>query len=361
MSKNNVNVEEEDDELELDEFIRDKCNSIQTINSLNLLPLTPDLPNCYMYTVIYSLSNLNKFVNYLIHSNKGQFSYLFGQISDDERLKHDDLVYDKRKFLNFWLNECFKYLLNLHVIPEHISDFNRRFLENYNIYDLFDCLREYCPMAEEDASLFLEFLFDNLSEVYKGTAHSESVDSLFKTRFINSYKCKTCSNVTKGPDDVVTIWRTSTENVDDTGNLINSFFKTQQLKPFSCENCKNKSEAEILTSTGGKVPLCLIIQIGRMNYNNNGAYKSEKYLNFEENLSIQNIEYDLKSIILHLGDGLMDGHYLVAIKKRIKIKPNDLQQNDLWFILDGNKYECMFDINNDFIHRNAILLFYEQK
>ena len=359
MSKN---IKEEDENEFINEFISDKCDHIETIDSLNLLPLTPELPNCYMYTVIYSLSNINKFINYLIKSNKGQFSYLFSKIKDSDRLKHEDLVNNKRKFLNFWLNECFKYLLNLHVVPEHVSDFNNRYLDNYNIYELFDCLREYCPMAEEDASLFLEFLFDNLNEVYKETEYSENIDHLFKTRFNNSYKCKNCNEVIKGPDDIAGIWRTSTENVDENGNLIESFFKTQILKPFSCENCKVKSEADIITSiSGGKLPLCLIIQIGRIHYNNNGLYKSEKYLNFEESLAIQNVEYNLKSIILHLGDGFNDGHYLVLIKKSIKNKPEDLHTNNLWFILDGNKYECLLDINNDFVHKNAILLFYEQK
>jgi uncharacterized UBP type Zn finger protein len=118
---------------------------------------------------------------------------------------------------------------------------------------------------------------------------------------------------------VATIWRTSTENVNEDGNLIESFFKAQLLKPFSCENCKVKSQADIITSIGGNLPFCLIIQIGRIHYNTNGLYKSEKYLNFEETLSFQNIEYNLKSIILHLGDGFNDGHYLVLIKKCIKI------------------------------------------
>jgi hypothetical protein len=43
-------------------------------------------------------------------------------------------------------------------------------------------------MAEEDASLFVEFLFDNLNEVYKETEYGgENIDHLFKTRFNNSY------------------------------------------------------------------------------------------------------------------------------------------------------------------------------
>jgi hypothetical protein len=49
----------EEEGIEINEFIADKCNYVKTIDSLNILPLTPELPNCYMYTVIYSLSNVN--------------------------------------------------------------------------------------------------------------------------------------------------------------------------------------------------------------------------------------------------------------------------------------------------------------
>ena len=126
--------EEEEEGIEINEVIADKCNYVKTIDSLNLLPLTPELPNCYMYTVIYSLSNVNKFINYLINSNKGQFSYLFSKIKDSDRLKHEDLLNNKRKFLNFWLNECFKYLLNLHVVPDHVSDFNNRYI-NFSLWN----------------------------------------------------------------------------------------------------------------------------------------------------------------------------------------------------------------------------------
>jgi uncharacterized UBP type Zn finger protein len=361
MSLNNENTE-------LDKFINEKCNSINTLDDINLLPLTPQLPNCYMYTVIYSLSNLNKFISFLINQNKGQFSYLFNQqIADTEQQQQQQQELnnqDKRKFLIFWLNECFKYLLNLHKIPEHVNDFNKRYIDNFNIYDLFDCLQKYCPMAEEDASLFLEFLFDNLDEVYKAT-HGDIIENLFKTRFNVSYKCKKCLNVIKAPDDVSTIWRTSTENINENENLVDSFFKVQSMKPYNCENCKklnvkDECEAEVITSIGGKLPLCLIIQIGRIQFKDNNLFKSDKYLKFEEKLVIQNVEYSLKSVILHLGDGFTEGHYLVAVKKSVKHRPNDLDVNELWFVLDGDKYECMLDINNDFVHKNAILLFYVQ-
>ena len=348
-------------EIERQAFVNFKCDYIDTINDLNLLPLTPELPNCYMYTVLYSLSNLNKLITFLISSNKGQFSYLFDHVEENERLKHEDLVNDKRKFLIFWHNECFKYLLNLHNVPEHIVDFNQRFLKNFNLYELFDLLRQYCPMAEEDASLFLEFLLDNLSEVNAVTNYGECVENLFKTRFNNDYRCKNCLAITKGPVDIATLWRTSTENVNENESLVDSFFKTQILNPFNCESCKKNAEAEVLTTVSGKLPLCLIIQIGRIHYNSSGLFKSDKYLNFDENLVIQNNEYNLKSIIVHLGDGFNEGHYLVIVKKNIKNKTDNLNENQLWFVIDGDKYSCMIDINNEFVHKNAILLFYVQK
>ena len=59
--RNPFRIKEEDENEFINEFISDKCDHIETIDSLNLLPLTPELPNCYMYTVIYSLSNINKF------------------------------------------------------------------------------------------------------------------------------------------------------------------------------------------------------------------------------------------------------------------------------------------------------------
>lgn len=370
-----------DDNPQIDEFINFKCDHVDSINDINLLPLTPELPNCYMYTVIYSLSNLNNFVKYLIKLNKKQFNYLYESTNNNDNNSSDVLVTNKREYVVYWINECLKYLLNLNITDEKINEFNEKYLSNFNLYNLFFCLREFCPMAEEDANAFLEFIIENLNEVYRlniGDNQQQQqqldVNQLFKTKWNVNYKCKNCLNLTKAPDDVWSIWRISIENLNQDENIIEAFFKPQILKPYNCETCKSnnnivESEAEaISTIADNKLPLCLIIQIERMQFKDNQLIKSNNYVKFDDYVHINEYNYKLKAIILHLGDGFIEGHYICMIKKQLNTKTTlagnasseEIDTNSMWFILDGDKYECIPDINNEFFHKNAILLFYSQ-
>ena len=69
-----------------------------------------------------------------------------------------------------------------------------------------------------------------------------------------------------------------------------------------------------------ELPPFLIIHLSRTQINS----KNKKKVNFQETLKIQEVNYDLISVVNHIGEGINSGHYLNYSKRK----------NDEWYLLN---------------------------
>jgi len=348
-------------ELLMDPIYESRLETLEKLHDLNTLPMTPEIPNCYMYTVLHCLANLKNFTKFLIYVNPKQFGMrlldnkleINSTEEEASNIGNFGSPCDKQAYAHRWLCETIKYILNLNG-----SAFNEWYRSQSNLAELIECVQEHCP-PEEDAVAFCEHIIDNLDELYR-KGDEDNVLRLFKSKWSVSYKCKKCVSIKNGPDDLWSIWRAQIEDIGD-DNLIDTFFKHAELKPYKCESCDSEEgEADIVTNLISEMPLCLVIQIQRLVFKNGFLYKMDRYVQFDERAKIKDVTYELRGVIVHLGDGFQDGHYIVVVKKKLKTKPDDFASDNLWFVIDGDKVNLMHDLSNDFVHHNAVALFYNQ-
>jgi ubiquitin C-terminal hydrolase len=68
-----------------------------------------------------------------------------------------------------------------------------------------------------------------------------------------------------------------------------------------------------------------------------------------DNLKVQGLQYQLSSIICHVGE-LSNGHYY-----------NYCRDNKKWFKIDDEDVSSADDLENEVINKESYLLFYEEK
>ncbi|CAD8102235.1 unnamed protein product [Paramecium sonneborni] len=134
-------------------------------------------------------------------------------------------------------------------------------------------------------------------------------------------------------------------------DLIKNFQSNEPLldeNAYHCTKCNDLTFA-IKTMSLQKLPDQLIIQLKRFQYDELKGYQKNNILvTYPENLTINQINYELYGVVQHIG-GLDNGHYISYGKRQKKwIEFND----------ESTKEVQKNDVIND---KNAYILFYQQK
>ena len=100
-------------------------------------------------------------------------------------------------------------------------------------------------------------------------------------------------------------------------DCINFYLKKIKINT-KCDFCDSSNKEKHMTFY--ELPPFLIIHLSRTQINS----KNKKKVNFQETLKIQEVNYDLISVVNHIGEGINSGHYLNYSKRK----------NDEWYLLN---------------------------
>lgn len=242
--------------------------------------------------------------------------------------------YKKNK--NNKLNNLEKYLLELILYKWFSNDKLHNPIKIHKelskINDIFNPI--YCE--QNDVGESLTYIIDMLSDCFK---------NIVKLDLKSTLKCKKCkksrSKIERG-NNIWTIELTSHINYS-----IKSFFDTELLEDkIFCEKCNSNTLTEKkynIENTSKN----LIIHFKRFHRVNNNFVKNKSKIIISDIITINNINYELRGFILHIGT-VKFGHYIFFGKNLC----------NKWYKYNDESCELVNDINN---HIQDGYVFYYEK
>ena len=164
------------------------------------------------------------------------------------------------------------------------------------------------------------------------------INDIFYGQYKSEIKCKSCNHILINYEPFITIKLELKDN--DLLNCLKLHLSWEHNINFTCENCKNTNISK-KRLTLQKLPNTLIFTLKRYN---NLLQKNNNHITFPSLFEIDNIKYELTSIINHYGHILESGHYTVYSKHHI---------NNKWYEFN-DKNITEININN--INKNIIYM-----
>ncbi|GHJ86733.1 hypothetical protein NliqN6_3135 [Naganishia liquefaciens] len=156
------------------------------------------------------------------------------------------------------------------------------------------------------------------------------VQSLFEGTMTNEIKCLTCETVTSR-DEAFLDLSLDIEQNSSVSSCLRQFSASEMLdgkNKFSCETCCGLQEAERSVKIK-RAPNILALHLKRFKYiwNDNGVFmrKLSYRINFGSQLKLFNMSedsetpdrlYELIAVLVHIGGGTNQGHYVAAVKSK---------------------------------------------
>lgn len=243
--------------------------------------------------------------------------------------------------------DCHECLINLlHTIHEYSKeDIN---LTPYIGYILKD--NESLEIKSQE-KLRKDFNMDGYSKI----------NSLVLGQLKSSLVCQECNKERINFENIIDISLSlpNSREVDIIDCFINYFKKEELDTTIECEYCK-KNTKTIKNLCVWRFPKNLIIHLKRYTQHNNGNYsRNNCIVDFSSELVFQDnqnnnrkIEYQLKSVVNHIGFSPLSGHYSTYIKYN-----HPKTNNELWVHIDDSN---IYKINESkIISTSAYILLYE--
>jgi ubiquitin carboxyl-terminal hydrolase 36/42 len=211
--------------------------------------------------------------------------------------------------------------------------------------------KRYRIGKQEDADEVLTYLIGNIDDIIKTEIKenrindyiikndvklSNMIDFLFSIGIKSYIKCLVCNNISHNKSNEYKISLGITDNnLDD---LLDNFSKPEELNDeneYFCEKCKKKVKA-IKIDKIIKTPKYLHIQLKRFE---NNLSKINKDVKIPVNININNVKYQLRGNIQHIGSSF-GGHYIYNYNKN---KSNNFED---WICLNDSSISSK-NITND--------------
>lgn len=170
----------------------------------------------------------------------------------------------------------------------------------------------------------------NLSESIKPAVFDTMIDHFFVGNITVQMKCHSCDceihRRTKFYDLTIPI-----REYSDLQTALSSITATSEhVITDECENCKKTSRITKTTSHT-KYPLILIVTLLRFD---NLCKKIEDFFEFQQTITVEEIQYELYAMILHDGRLISHGHFVAFV----------MDQNNVWYKADDR---CIYKIKED--------------
>jgi len=232
---------------------------------------------------------------------------------------------------------------------------------------------------QQDAHEFLNYLLNEIAsllekqkrlsqrDLFRDTnSHGGNtfVHRIFEGILTNETKCLCCENVTSKDESFLDLSVDIEQNTSIT-QCLKQFSATEMLHgrdKFWCDNCNNKQEAQKRIKIK-RLPNVLVLHLKRFKYiEQTQRYKKLAYrVVFPFELRLQNTTddarnperlYQLFAIVIHLGSGPNQGHYISIIKS-----------NGRWLLFDDENIELVDenDIKISFGFTDEMMAHYLQR
>jgi len=229
-----------------------------------------------------------------------------------------------------------------------------------NIIHLISSKLNRSSNSQEDAEQYLNFLIDNITDelviflkknnydnicITKNITTKRLIFNLFTLNIIKTIQCPNCNFTSSSNDNINKLYLSITKNNISLQELIHNYLYDQldNDNQWKCDKCK-KSVNAIINKKIVSMPKYLIIVIKR--YNNNNQ-KNNIPVNMPIALSINNLHYCLRGIILHSGS-TNGGHYTYYGNN-----------NNVWMLYNDSSVNICADIDN--IKNNGYIYLYVNK
>jgi ubiquitin C-terminal hydrolase len=208
---------------------------------------------------------------------------------------------------------------------------------------LLRCLRQetghFQPSQHHDCYEFFIFLIESFSRTIaelNGTCGSKfpSFAPLFEGKRSMSFSCNTCGYHATSGESFSSFYLALEQSDDDFQTRIDKLTRPQVLggtELWRCDECQAGREATVTADYERLPPICLVqLQRFRSSPSSRGAVKVLSYLEIPKNLALRQgadvIDYQLRTMVVHLGRGIEKGHYVAL-----------LRFDDVWILADDSK------------------------
>ncbi|AMD22634.1 HHL136Cp [Eremothecium sinecaudum] len=188
-------------------------------------------------------------------------------------------------------------------------------------------------LMHQDAHEFLNFLMNSLSESLQqqldkmpDMVPENFIKSLFQGTMTNSVTCLTCDSVTSSDepflDFAIPVTEDEEVNIQD---MLEDFHQREMLNganKFYCDSCNSLQEAE--RTVGLKqLPKFLLLHLKRFKYNEQCQSNIKLFNTVHYPLTLKVCStfdssvcknYELRSVVIHMGGGPQHGHYVTICK-----------------------------------------------
>ena len=268
--------------------------------------------NCYFNSIIQGISSSKHFC----------LSFrLFNSDDSKEETVNDDL----KEFVNLkWSNPLEQTNFNTLKIHKKIIDYTKSFQVG----------------RQEDSSELLTYLLDMIDET-----NVNHIKDLYKNKYSYTKMCSSCQKITKNTEVNNMMNVSIKEETKTLLDCIKAYIKVEIMDIF-CEDCnqKNKFLRRIFLKDY-VFPKVLFIQLKRYD----SVRKNYQEIGFSSGMILNGIKYNLKAVIVHLGE-MGSGHYITF--GRFK---------DVWIQYDDNY--CSFHKSDELplsmLYQNGYIFIYD--
>ena len=279
-----------------------------------------------------------------INENKTDVNNDIENVSDIEAISEILKILSRQRYSHILSDKISTYQLNDLCFIKSLSIIRKAFLNQRG--------NSIVISTEQDCSEFLQYIVVLLKKCYDG----DYASCMFDIGYNETINCDNCAHSsTKEKDPVTFLYLPIVGSVKQS---IESYFCTNELSDYKCDCCEavGKSKSKL---NPVYLPEILIISLNRFGKSNTKKF-DECIINQE--LSILNNPYILRSIIVHIGQHTNSGHYYCYSSFPIFEDGKPTTFN--WYkVNDSSVNQISIDniLNDTVVLKNGYVLIYHDK